>query len=89
MGNVSILWRGFVATLPWIGKGLIWNVGNGSAIRIGADPVVGLGSNFILPIDLREYLEDYGIVTLDHARNLTPSATNYWFTAEDLDLCNE
>ena len=74
VGNVSIIWRGFIATLPWIGKGLIWDVGNGSTIRLGADPVVGLGSSYILPIDLREYLEYYGIVTLDQARNLTPSA---------------
>ena len=89
MGNVSILWRGFVASLPWIGKGLIWNVGNGSSIRVGADPVVGLDSSFILPIELREYLEDYGIVTLDQARNLTPFASSYWFMAEELDLCGE
>ena len=89
VGNVSILWRGFVDTLSWIGKGLIWNVGNGSSIQVGADPMVGFGTNYILPIGLREYLEDYGIVTLNHARNLTTSATSYWFTAADLDLCNE
>ena len=87
--NASILWRGFVETLPWLGKGLIWNVGNGSLIRVGVDPMVGFGTNYILPVGLREYLEDYGIVTLNHARNLTTSATSYWFTAADLDLCNE
>ena len=77
VGNVSIIWRGFIATLPWIGKGMIWHVGNGSAIRLGADPVVGLGSSFILPNDMREYLEDYGIVTLAQTRNLTPFASGY------------
>ena len=87
--NVSIIWRGFIATLPWIGKGMIWHVGNGSAIRLGADPVVGLGSSFIFPRDMREYLEDYGIVSLAQARNLTPSASGYWFTAKELDLCGD
>ena len=89
VGNISIIWRGFIATLPWIGKGMIWHVGNGSAIRLGADPVAGLGSSFILPNDMREYLEDYGIVTLSQAKNITPFASGYWFTVEELDLCGE
>ena len=75
--------------MPRIGKGLLWHVGNGSAIRIGADPVVGMGSSFILPRDLRIYLEDYGIVSLAQARNHTSSATRYWFTADELDLGGE
>ena len=87
--NASILWRGFVETLPWIGKGLIWNVGNGTSIRVGVDPMIGFGTNYILPIGLREYLEDYGIVTLNQAKNLSSPATSYWYSAADLDLCND
>ena len=87
--NASILWRGFVETLPWLGKGLIWNVGNGSLIRVGVDPMVGFGTDYILPVGLREYLEDFGIVTLNQARNITSSASSYWYTAVDLDLCND
>ena len=75
--NASIIWRGFLSTLPWIGKGLLWHVGNGFAIRIGADPVVGMGSSFILPREPRVYLEDYGIVSLAQARNHTSSASCY------------
>ena len=51
--NVSILWRGFVETLLWMGKGLIWNVGNGSSVWVGVDPMVGFGSNYILLAGLR------------------------------------
>ena len=61
-------------------------MGSGSAIRLGVDPVIGLGSSFLLPRDLRDYLEDYGICTLAHARNQTSFATSYWFSANDLDL---
>ena len=50
--NASIIWRGFLSTLAWIGKGLLWHVGDVSAIRLGADPVVGMGSSFILPREL-------------------------------------
>ena len=53
------------------------------------DPVVGLGNSFILPRDLRLYLEDYGISTLDQARNNTAFAVDYWFTAEELDLVGD
>ena len=56
---------------------------------MGADLVVGMGSSFILPRDLRDYLEDYGICTLAQARNQTPFASGYWFSAEDLDLVGE
>ena len=84
--SASIIWRGFLQTIPWLGRGLIWQVGNGSAIRLGVDPIVGLGSTFLLPCDLRDYLEDYGICTLAQARNQTPFASSYWFSADDLDL---
>ena len=84
--NASVIWRGFLLTLSWLGKGLLWQVGNGSAIRLGVDPVVGMGSSFILPRDLRDYLEDYGICTLAQARNQTSFALGYWFSVDELDL---
>ena len=73
-------------TLPWIGKGLLWQVGNGAQVRIGLDPIVGLGCSYILFEELRYYLEDYGISTLDQARN---HSTGHWFSAVELDLCDE
>ena len=75
--NASIIWKGFLKKFPWIGKGILWQVGNGSDIRLGMDPIVGLGNSFILPEDLRSYLEDYGISTLAQARNETPLAAGY------------
>ena len=84
--NKSLIWKGFLLTLSWLGSGLTWLVGKGSAVRIGIDPIVGLGSPFSLTQDLREYLEDFSIYSLDQARNLTSCAQNYWFTAEELDL---
>ena len=87
--NASIIWKGFIATLKWIGKGISWQVGNGKSICLGADPIVGMGSSFTLPRRLREYLEDYGICSLAQARNQTPNAKGYWFSAEELDLIGE
>ena len=84
-----MIWKGFLHTLPWLGGGLIWKVGNGRAIRLGLDPIVGQGSSFLLPFDLREYLLDYGICMLDQARNHTSCAQSYWFSAADLDLWGE
>ena len=84
--GVSVIWKGFIHSLSWLGSGLIWKVGNGKAIWVGLDPIVGLGSPFTLPLDLWDYLEDYGISTLDQARNYSTGAQKYWFTAEELDL---
>ena len=73
-------------TVSQVGCGLAWQVGNGEDIRIGIDPIIGTENLVVLPQDLREYLEDYGIVTLAQARNFSLGAKSYWFTAEDLDL---
>ena len=83
--NASIIWKGFLNTIHWIGKGLMWQVGNGKEVLVGADPIVGMDRAFILSVELRSYLEDYGITTLDQAIN---HATGCWFTAEELDLCD-
>ena len=56
---------------------------------MGLDPVIGLGSSFSLPYDLRDYLEDYGITSLAQARNYSLDARTYWLTIEDLDLGGE
>ena len=78
MCNVSVFWRGFIHTLPWIGPHLAWNVGRGTDILIGIDPVVGSHTGFFLPEDLRTYLQDLNINTLDQAQNTLHDAQNYW-----------
>ena len=42
-------------------------MGNGKDIKIGVDPIAGLNSDFVLPRDLRAYLEDFGISSLADA----------------------
>ena len=61
-------------------------VGDGKNTRVGLDPIPGMDSSFTLPRELRDYLEDYGITSLAHARNYSPEAPSYWLTATDLDL---
>ena len=63
------MWNGFIRSISWITRCLGWKTGNGKAIKIGIDPIVGLSSDYILPEDLRLYLEDYGILHLLDARN--------------------
>ena len=64
-------------------------MGNGEFISLGADPIIGMGSSFILPKDLRDYLEDYGISSLAQAPNQSSLSAGYWFSSEDLDLSGE
>ena len=49
--NASIIWRGFIYTVSWICRGIIWKVGNGESISLGADPFIGMGSSFAVPRD--------------------------------------
>ena len=84
--GVLVIWKGFISTLSWVGSGLTWHAGNGESVRVGLDQIVGMGSSFTLPYNQRHYLEDYGILMLDQARNYSPYARSYWLTADDLDL---
>ena len=84
--DASIIWRGFLQSLPWMGAHLSWQVGDGKNVLLGIDPIIGLHSSFSLPEDLRTYLEDMNIYTLEQARNTLHHAQNYWLTAEELDL---
>ena len=61
-------------------------VGDEKNTRISLDPIAGMGTCFTLPGDLRDYLEDYGITLLVHARNYSSEAPSYWLTASYLDL---
>ena len=44
-------------------------MGNGKSINIGVDPIAGLKLDYVLLVELRSYLEDYGITTLVDAHN--------------------
>ena len=67
--NASLFWRGFLEVLPWMGKYLSWQVGNGESILLGIDPIAELSAPFTLPEDLRLYLEDLNICTLAQVHN--------------------
>ena len=64
-------------------------MGNGVDTLIGSDPIVGTNTLTLFPLDLREYLKDYGITSLAHARNLSPEARGYWLAAKNLELGGE
>ena len=54
--------------LSWITCKLGCKVGDGRKIRVGVDPIAGLGAPFSLPEELRDYLADYGISYLMQAQ---------------------
>ena len=39
--GVSVIWKGFLLTLPWLGRSLAWQVGNGHDVLVGIDPILG------------------------------------------------
>ena len=45
-------------------------MGDGRSIMLGVDPIVGMNSTFALSSKLVSYLNDYGLITLNRARNL-------------------
>ena len=65
--NSSIVWNGFIKTLPWIGRCLSWKVGNGLDVRIDADPIIGVSLCIFFDHGLISYLCDYVISSLQRA----------------------
>ena len=65
---------------------MAWQVGKGSDVIVGIDPIVGTSTGFYLPEDLRSYLQDLNICTLAQAHNTQSDAQGYWYTTEDLNL---
>ena len=65
-----------------------WKVGDGLKIHLGVDPIAGMGTSYILPVDLRDYLADYGISCLAQAQKQDDLVVGYngWLSAHDLDL---
>ena len=55
---------------------------------MGIDPIVGVSSVYILPADLRAYLEDYSILNLFDAlnRGIATSSSDYWISTDELEL---
>ena len=45
-------------------------MGNGQSVLVGIDPIVGLDKSYGLSMSLMNYLNDYGINTLNQVRNL-------------------
>ena len=84
--GVSAIWKGLLLTLPWLGRHLAWQVGNGKNVLLGIDPIVGVSNSLSIPQGLREYLADLDIVTLAQAQNTLPDAHKYWYSAEELSV---
>ena len=61
-------------------------MGDGKDILIGVDPIIGAHTSYILPEELRTFLEDLDIGTLSQAHNILPDAQHYWYTADELGL---
>ena len=62
--GVSVIWKGFLLTLPWLGRSLAWQVGNDNNVLLDIDPIINIPNSLTLPAGFREYLEDLDIATL-------------------------
>ena len=75
--GVSVIWKGFLLTLPWLGRSLAWQVGNENNVLLGIDPIISIPDSLTLPAGFREYLEDLDIATLSQARNILLGSHGY------------
>ena len=85
----SVIWRVFLQTLPCLGRGLAWQVGNNNSISLGIYPIVGATKSLSLPMGLLDYLADLDIKTLASARNILLGPHGYWYSTADLCIGGE
>jgi len=48
--NVSTCWKFIVLVFPLVGNWMVWKVGNGERVRVGANPWVGSGEDYKIPL---------------------------------------
>ena len=89
--GTSFFWNNFIRAISWLTRFLGWKASNGHKIKIGIDPIVGLNSDYMLPLELRAYLVDYGISHLSYAQNwgIVSVSQSYWLTVDDLELAGQ
>ena len=61
----SIFWKAIIKLFHLIEDHLAWNVGDGTSVRIGLDPWLESGIQYILAPNIIEHLEDKGILYLN------------------------
>ena len=88
--NASSVWKAVVASVQLIERGLAWQVGNGSQVRVGCDPWVGCSPNFSLSRNLVAHLNSEGYFYLNQVAD--PRSTSLvkqgWMSGMDLHLDN-
>ena len=87
--GASVFWKGFLLTLPWLGKSLSRQVGCGNNVFIGIDPIIGVQDFITFPASFKEFLEDLDITSLSQAHNTLLGSHRYWYTAEDLCVAGD
>ena len=88
--NASSVWKAVVASVQLIERGLAWQVGDGSQVRVGCDPWVGCPPNYALSRELVAYLNSEGYFYLSQVAD--PRSTTFvkqgWMSGLDLQLDN-
>jgi hypothetical protein len=86
--GVLVIWKAIIKSFSVIGEGLVWKIGNGHRVRLGADPWMGSEGNHLLSDHLTLLLRIKGFDTLN--KLVDPDTTNFWTQgwklATDLDL---
>ena len=84
----SIIWKSLCKSFSLIAEGLVWKVGDGRKVRIGADPWIGSAQNHILPQPLIQIIHQKGYFHINQIAD--PISTNIWHQgwrkSHDLEL---
>ena len=68
--RTSYIWNGFLRVLCWINRDMGWKVWDNRSIMLGDDLISGINSTFSLSSDMVSYLNDYVLITFNHAHTL-------------------
>lgn len=84
--GVSNIWNGLLISFNTIARWISWFPGNGRAIRLGLDPLVGGSPSFKFSLELKFHLNANGYFTLAHASGFGSVRGNRWLSASQLGL---
>jgi hypothetical protein len=87
-GSTSPVWRNILKVLPLLDHWLYWKPGNGEAVQVGRDCIMGMGQQSFLSNELIVALKLKGVTFLYQAHNFTNTdpLSSYWQEVSKLGL---
>lgn len=85
-GEASTIWRSLLKSLPVIQHSIAWDVGRGTLVTVGIDPIPGLSDSYSLSPALVKFFHDKQLSVIRQFCLFLPDTQQRWLRSDELHL---